>query len=139
MSEVLGANSYICRSYRGKTGRGPFWSPTSWIGLKQVHGILFFKIFFEIFRWTSNLGIEEYTQNIDIFFLSFLNYFPWCYWAKKAVNPFLWWTKCISEKKLHWMCLLKTVYLISLFFKWCKKAVQLFNFSLQLFSIVGCQ
>ena len=20
-------NSYVCRSYRGKTGRGPFWPP----------------------------------------------------------------------------------------------------------------
>ena len=25
--EVLGANSYVCRSYRGKTGRGPFCPP----------------------------------------------------------------------------------------------------------------
>ena len=23
--KVLGANSYVCRSYRGKTGSGPFW------------------------------------------------------------------------------------------------------------------
>ena len=25
--KVLGTNSYICRSYRGKTGRGPFYPP----------------------------------------------------------------------------------------------------------------
>ena len=25
--KVLGANSYVCRSYTGKTGRGPFWRP----------------------------------------------------------------------------------------------------------------
>ena len=30
--KVLGANSYICRSYRGKTGRGALGE--SWIGLK---------------------------------------------------------------------------------------------------------
>ena len=27
--EVFGANSYVCRSYRRKTVRGPFWSPLS--------------------------------------------------------------------------------------------------------------
>ena len=33
--KALGANSYVCRSYRGKTGRGPFCPPPppSWIGL----------------------------------------------------------------------------------------------------------
>ena len=32
-----GANSYVCRSYRGKTGRGPFCPPSlpSWIGLRK--------------------------------------------------------------------------------------------------------
>ena len=29
----MGANSYVCRSYRGKTGRGAFLPPPSWIGL----------------------------------------------------------------------------------------------------------
>ena len=31
----MGTNSYVCRSYRGNTGRGLFWSPPlpSWIGL----------------------------------------------------------------------------------------------------------
>ena len=35
--KVLGANSYICKSYRGKTGtRGAFCHfPPSWIGLIQ--------------------------------------------------------------------------------------------------------
>ena len=29
IQKVLGANFYVCRSYRGKTGRrGPFWPPT---------------------------------------------------------------------------------------------------------------
>ena len=36
--KVLGANFYLCRSYRGKTGRGggrrDFLLPSSWIGLK---------------------------------------------------------------------------------------------------------
>ena len=32
----MGADSYICRSYRGKTGRGGcFLAPSSWIGLKE--------------------------------------------------------------------------------------------------------
>ena len=36
-----GANSYISRSYRGKTGRkqggeGAFWPSSSWIGLRTV-------------------------------------------------------------------------------------------------------
>ena len=31
----MGAKSYVCRSYRGKTGRGTFLPPlSSWIGLK---------------------------------------------------------------------------------------------------------
>ena len=32
--KVLGTNSYVCRSYRRKTGRGLFAFPSSWIGLK---------------------------------------------------------------------------------------------------------
>ena len=32
---VLGANSYICRSYRGKTGRGPFYPPPILNKVKQ--------------------------------------------------------------------------------------------------------
>ena len=32
--KVFGTNSYVCRSYRGKTGRGPFCPSLSWIGLK---------------------------------------------------------------------------------------------------------
>ena len=36
--KYLGANSYICRSYRGKTGRGLFVLPSpSWIGLIDLH------------------------------------------------------------------------------------------------------
>ena len=31
--KVLGANSYVCRSYKGKTGRGPFYPP-SWMELR---------------------------------------------------------------------------------------------------------
>ena len=31
--KIFGVNSYVCRSYRGRTGRKPFWHP-SWIGLK---------------------------------------------------------------------------------------------------------
>ena len=34
--KVLGANSYVCRSFEGKTGKGPFWPPSSsWIGLRM--------------------------------------------------------------------------------------------------------
>ena len=36
--KYLGANFYICRSYRGKTGRGLFVLPSlSWIGLIDLH------------------------------------------------------------------------------------------------------
>ena len=36
--KVFGPNSFVCRSYRGKTGRGPFCPlpPTSWIGLRHI-------------------------------------------------------------------------------------------------------
>ena len=37
------ANSYICRSYRGKTGRGPFWPP--WPILNRVKEKSSFKMF----------------------------------------------------------------------------------------------
>ena len=35
--KVLGDNSYVCKSYMGKTGRGRFGSPSSpsWIGLRE--------------------------------------------------------------------------------------------------------
>ena len=34
--KVLGANSYVCRSYSGKTNDGGGgWLPLSWIGLKK--------------------------------------------------------------------------------------------------------
>ena len=36
--EVLGTKSYVCRSYRGKTGRGAF-HPPSWIGLSNRVGL----------------------------------------------------------------------------------------------------
>ena len=32
---MLGANSYVCTSYRRKTGRGAFLSLLSWIGLRS--------------------------------------------------------------------------------------------------------
>ena len=37
--KVLGTKSYVCRSYRGKTGRGGggLFGPPSWIGLKQCN------------------------------------------------------------------------------------------------------
>ena len=36
IQNVLGANSYVCRSYRGKTGRETFFArPPSWIGLRK--------------------------------------------------------------------------------------------------------
>ena len=42
--KVLGANSYLCRSYRGKTGRlsgrGAFWGPPI---LNRVEGYLHYK------------------------------------------------------------------------------------------------
>ena len=33
IQKVLEANSYVCRSYMGKSGRGGFAPPPSWIGL----------------------------------------------------------------------------------------------------------
>ena len=38
--KVLGANSYVCRSYRGRTGREAFLGPPFLIGLKL--GLIFF-------------------------------------------------------------------------------------------------
>ena len=38
--KVLGANSYDCRSYRGKSGRGGLFAPhpfPSWIGLSEIN------------------------------------------------------------------------------------------------------
>ena len=47
VGEFWGANSYVCRSYREKTGRGPFWPPpphlSSWIGLKKLNKLTYKK------------------------------------------------------------------------------------------------
>ena len=32
--KVLAAKSYVCRSYKGKTGKESLFAPSSWIGLK---------------------------------------------------------------------------------------------------------
>ena len=37
---VLGDNSYVCRSYRGKTCMGGGATPPYWIGLREYHDIL---------------------------------------------------------------------------------------------------
>ena len=57
--KVLGANSYICRSYRGKTGRWFFLvsPPPLPLILKRV------KIYFVIFYWSST--IEGYNMSIN--------------------------------------------------------------------------
>ena len=47
VGEFWGANSYVCRSYREKTGRGPFWPPpphlSSWIGLRKLNKLTYKK------------------------------------------------------------------------------------------------
>ena len=42
--KVLGANSNVCRSYRGKTGRGAFLALSSSIGLIKLQACNFVKI-----------------------------------------------------------------------------------------------
>ena len=55
------ANSYICRSYRGKTGRGPFWPP--WPILNRVKEKSSFKMFGLTF--SSKLDWGSYIISID--------------------------------------------------------------------------
>ena len=59
--KVLGGNSYICRSYKGKTGRGPFCPhpsppPSSGIGLKdRIYVILVI----HILLWNEILMLQN--------------------------------------------------------------------------------
>ena len=44
--ELWGANSYICRSYRGKAGRRVFLHPLNWIVLTSVLLLTYHNLFF---------------------------------------------------------------------------------------------
>ena len=63
----MGANSYVCRSYNGKTGRGLFWPPI----LNRVKDC--FKI----------VGKQRIIMSIKSEFVKFKNY------EKKKKSPFI--------------------------------------------------
>ena len=58
--KVLSPNSYVCRGWRGKSGRGHF-CPPSWIGL----------IWFFTFNKMSLILTESSCQNNKLFFMNF--------------------------------------------------------------------
>ena len=78
--KVLGANSYVCRSYGGKTGRGTFLAlPLSWIGLRRSHSEMFFKIgalkSFAIFRG-KHLCWSLFLIKLQVFFTEHFGWLP---------------------------------------------------------------
>ena len=48
--KVLGANSYVCKSYKRKAVRGPFWRPPSWIELIML------------IRWTLSIVLKKQNE-----------------------------------------------------------------------------
>ena len=65
--KVLGANSYVCRSYWGKTGRGPF-CPSCWIGLIRI-SIIIAKHFLYLVYVRPCLDVDLFMMYLcDLFF-----------------------------------------------------------------------
>ena len=81
--KVLGANCYVCRSYRGKTGRGPFCPlptphlPPSWIGLREIHTLRANNLIVSKIKNGKFLGYYFYTNtNIQADFQIYISV-PW--------------------------------------------------------------
>ena len=75
VSVLLTANFYICRSYKEKTGRGPF-CPPSWIGKNSSINISC-NTFFSVFSLTNSKPSV----------LLFNNFFHWSFpWKVKKEN-----------------------------------------------------
>ena len=54
-----GASSYVCRTYMGKTGRGPFWSPI--LQMKPLEKSITLAVSLKV-----AVGNVKYIFNIDI-------------------------------------------------------------------------
>ena len=73
--KVLGANSYVYRSFEGNTGRGPFWpSPPSWIGLRMPVSLNQYRSTVEILNNYFCLYIKVWKSIFSEAFSGFLSY-----------------------------------------------------------------